>query len=68
MNLGWSEASAVNLYTVHDLYPLFASELLPALGAAVHRGIRWHYARPPVLGLELEIDGYAARQELVLAP
>lgn len=68
MNLGWSEASAVNLYTVHDLHPLFATDLLPALGAAAHRGIRWHYARPPVLGLELEIDGYAARQELELAP
>ena len=37
-------------------------------GAAAYRGIRWHYARPPVIGLELEIDGYAARQELVLAP
>src|SRR6185437_4789868 len=62
MNLGWSEASAVNLYTVHDMHPLFATDLLPALGAAAYRGIRWHYARPPVLGLELEIDGYAARQ------
>jgi hypothetical protein len=68
MNLQWSEASAVNLYTVHDLYPLFANDLLPALGAAAYRGIRWHYARPPVTGLELEIDGYAVRQELVIAP
>ncbi len=68
MKLGWSEASAVNLYTVHDMHPLFATDLLPALGTAAYRGIRWHYARPPVIGLELEIDGYAARQELVLAP
>ena len=68
MKLGWSEASAVNLYTVHDLHPLFANDLLPALGVAAYRGIRWHYARPPVIGLELEIDGYAARRELVLAP
>ncbi len=68
MKLGWSEASAVNLYTVHDLFPLFESELLKALGPAGYRGVRWHYARPPVLGLELEIDAYAAREELVLAP
>jgi hypothetical protein len=68
MKLGWSEASAVNLYTVHDVHPLFETDLLPALGAAAYRGVRWHYARPPVIGLELEIDGYAARQELVLAP
>ena len=39
MKLGWSEASAVNLYTVHDLHPLFASDLLPALGDG---GVSWH--------------------------
>lgn len=64
---GWDDATAVNLYTVHDMYPLLGSTLLPAFGAAGHRGLRWHYARPPVAGLELEIDGYAARQDLVLA-
>ena len=68
MKLEWSEASAVNLYTVHDLHPLFATDLLPALGVAANRGLRWHYARPPVIGLEMEIDCYAAREELVLAP
>jgi hypothetical protein len=68
MGLRWADASSVNLYTVHDLYPLFSGDLLPELGAAAYRGIRWHYSRPPVIGLELEIDGYAAREELVLAP
>lgn len=63
---GWDDATAVNLYTVRDMYPLLGSTLLPALGVAGRRGLRWHYARPPVTGLELEIDGYAARQELVL--
>ncbi len=64
---GWSDATAVNLYTVRDAYPLFAQALLPALGAGGQRGVRWHYARPPVIGLELEIDGYAACRELVAA-
>ncbi len=66
MKVGWKDASAVNLYTVQDLHPLFATDVLPVLGVASHRGIRWHYARPPVVGLELEIDGYAAHRELVL--
>jgi hypothetical protein len=66
MKVGWKDASGVNLYTVHDLHPIFATDLLPALGPAGQRGIRWHYARPPVVGLELEIDGYAAHRELVL--
>jgi hypothetical protein len=68
MKLAWNDATAVNLYTVQDVHPLFASDLLPALGSAAYRGIRWHFARPPVQGLELEIDCYAAREELVLAP
>jgi len=68
MKLSWNDTTAVNLYTVHDLHPLFAADLLPALGSAGYRGIRWHFARPPVQGLELEIDCYAAREELVLNP
>src|SRR5215831_8812673 len=66
MKAAWNDATAVNLYTVHDLHPLIATDLLPALGSAGHRGIRWHFARPPVQGLELEIDCYAARQELIV--
>jgi hypothetical protein len=67
MKVEWNDTSGVNLYTVQDVHPIFATELLPALKSASQRGIRWHYARPPVVGLELEIDGYSVRQELVLA-
>ena len=66
MKLEWKDASAVNMYTVHDLHPLFATDLIPTIGEAAWRGIRWHYSRPPVVGLELEIDCYAARDELML--
>ena len=66
MKLEWKDTSAVNLYTIHDLHPLFAADLLPTIGEAARRGIRWHYSRPPVIGLELEIDCYAARDELIL--
>ena len=66
MKLEWKDTTAVNLYTIHDLHPLFATELLPAIGAAAWRGIRWHYSRPPVVGLELEIDCYGACDELIL--
>ena len=68
MKLQWRDASAINLYTIHDLHPLFATDLIPTIGEAAFRGIRWHYSRPPVVGLELEIDCYAARDELILKP
>jgi hypothetical protein len=68
MKLEWKDASALNLYTIHDVQPLFSTDLIPAIGEAAFRGIRWHYSRPPVIGLELEIDCYAARDEVILKP
>ena len=66
MKLNWQMATAVNVYSVFDVYPLFSQLLLPELGAASHAGITWYYARPPVNGLELEMDVRAVRTELVL--
>jgi hypothetical protein len=58
----WAQAAAINVYGVHDLHPLMASTMLPALGLGALSGINWHYARPPVTGLELEMDGWAVRR------
>ena len=51
---GWAEASAVQVYTVHDLHP-FLSDEIARRGAAQH-GLTWHFARPPVIGLEYQMD------------
>jgi hypothetical protein len=66
MSLSWQDATAINLYTIHDGHPLMVSTLIPALGGASQAGITWHYARPPVTGLELEIDLHAVRRELIV--
>jgi hypothetical protein len=58
--------TGVNLYTVHDLHPLLPSILIPLLGAASGLGITWYHARPPVGGLEVEVDARAVGTELVL--
>ena len=68
LKLDWDQATAVNLYTVHEVHHVLAPMLLPALGAAAQVGVNWHYSRPPVIGLEVEIDAHAVRRELVLAP
>jgi hypothetical protein len=65
--LTWGDATAINLYTVHDAHPVIASTILPAIGAAAHRGITWHYSRPPIIAMELEIDAHATMQEIVIA-
>jgi hypothetical protein len=62
---GWDSATCVQVYTVHDIHPFLASEIA-ARGAARH-GVTWHYCRPPVVGLEYEMDVRAVLTERVLA-
>lgn len=50
----WADCTAAQVYTVHDLHPFLADEIVRR-GAAEH-GLAWHYARPPVIGLEYEMD------------
>ncbi|MGH8012930.1 MAG: 2-amino-5-chloromuconate deaminase CnbZ [Candidatus Binataceae bacterium] len=66
MRMDWSSISAVNLYTVHNIYPLMATTIAQALGVASRYGVNWINARPPVTGLDLEMDARAIRHELVL--
>jgi hypothetical protein len=61
----WSSATAVQVYTVHDIYPFLATEVV-ARGAARH-GLTWHFCRPPVIGLEYEMDCRAVARERVIA-
>lgn len=50
----WADTTATQVYTVYDLHWHLADEIVRR-GAAQH-GLTWHYARPPVEGLEYEID------------
>ena len=50
----WSDTTAAQLYTVYDPHPFMADEIVRR-GAARH-GLRWHFARPPVRGLDYEMD------------
>ncbi|MDA1100105.1 MAG: hypothetical protein O2967_14090 [Proteobacteria bacterium] len=54
LGVGWADAGVSQVYTVYDLYPFFASEII-ARGAAA-AGLTWYYARPPVTGLDYEMD------------
>ena len=67
LQLGWDQATAVNLYTVHEVHHVLASILLPAIGSAAQVGVNWHYSRPPVIGLEVELDAHAVRREQILS-
>jgi hypothetical protein len=61
---GWGSTTAVQVYTVHDLHPFLGSEIVTR-GAARH-GLTWQFCRPPVIGLEYEMDCRAVAAERVI--
>jgi hypothetical protein len=46
--------TATQVYTIFDIHPLFADEIVRR--AATPGGLTWHFARPAVQGLDLEMD------------
>lgn len=64
LGFGWRDATGVQAYTVHDLHPFLASEIV-ARGAARH-GLTWHFCRPPVVDLEFEMDCRGVAVERVI--
>jgi hypothetical protein len=54
--LSWSDARQAQLYTGHVLSADLVAEVLRGIGPAAAHGLTWHLSRPPVAGLEIEID------------
>ena len=61
---GWADVTATQVYTVRDIHPLLADELVAR--GAMPAGLTWHYARPPVEGLDYEMDVRGLAREIVL--
>ena len=57
LGVQWTDATGVQLYTVHDVQPLVADLILPRIGAAARLGIEWHHAYPPGVQVEIGIRG-----------
>ncbi len=54
LGASWREATAVQVYTVHDILSILSGEILPRAGNGA--GFTWHYCRPPIEELEYEMD------------
>ncbi|HRJ43904.1 MAG: hypothetical protein KJZ86_06965 [Caldilineaceae bacterium] len=63
LGVAWADVSGVGVYTVQPLHPLLDSTLLVSLHEATSCGIHWHYSRPPIAGLEFEMDLRGVRVE-----
>ena len=64
LSFGWADTTATQVYTVHDLHPFLADEIVRR--GAAQSGLTWHYARPPVRELEYEMDCRAVSRESVV--
>jgi hypothetical protein len=64
LGLGWADTTATQVYTVRDLYPFLADEIVRR--GAARSGLTWHYARPPVQELEFEMDCRSVGRESVV--
>jgi len=54
MGVAWADTTDTQLYTVHDIYPFLADEIVRR--GAARCGLTWHYCRPPVVDLDYEMD------------
>jgi hypothetical protein len=66
LGFGWADASYVQAHTVRDIGAAAAGEIFKA--GVAPAGLTWNYCRPPVVGLEFEMDVRSAASEIVLAP
>jgi len=54
LGFGWKDTTVTQLYTIHDIHPFLADEIVQR--GAARSGLTWHYNRPPVRDLEYEMD------------
>jgi hypothetical protein len=62
----WPLVNAIDVYTVHSLDSILPDLVLKRAGHAGIHGVRWHFSRPPITGIEFEMDLRGTRTELHL--
>ena len=64
LGFGWQDAVSTQAYTVQNVGHLIGEEL--ARRGAMEAGLVWYYVRPPVIGLEYEMDVRGTARELII--
>jgi hypothetical protein len=64
LGFDWKDAITTQAYTVYDIGPLMADEFVRR--GIAPGGVSWHFCRPPVEGLDYEMDVRGAAQEIVI--
>jgi hypothetical protein len=62
----WSRVTVIDVYTAYPIHNFLVDELLASAGPAAIHGVRWFPSRPPIQGLEFELDMRGVNRELVI--
>jgi hypothetical protein len=65
LGFGWRDATHVELYSGVEI-PGALAMFAERAESVSPRGLRWHYGRPPVTGLEVELEARAVLREEVV--
>ncbi len=66
LGANWNQVTTTNIYTEHDVNALLGAEILPHIRPAGQYGVTWHYARPPIVSIEYEMDVLGGVRESVM--
>lgn len=66
LGMEWSSVTGVNVYTSAENGDWLASELLPRMGMYEVHGIHWYLSRPPIIGLDFEMDLLGVQRKIWL--
>jgi len=66
LGVSWNDVTASEIYTVHEIRPFVDEELLKRMGEGGAHGLTWHYSRPPIEGIEYEMDLRGCVTEFVI--
>ncbi|MCI0430274.1 MAG: hypothetical protein L0210_07005 [Rhodospirillales bacterium] len=64
LGFGWHDATATQVYTIRDFHSFAADEMVSSGAASM--GLTWQFCRPPIIGLEFEMDCRGIQFERVI--
>lgn len=68
LGVGWVDVTTIDIYTAQPIEAFVGDTVLRPAGAAAIHGVHWFPSRPPVIGLEYEMDLRGVVRELLLNP
>jgi hypothetical protein len=62
----WPDVTMIDIYTAEPIEPYLAQTILTPAGSAAIHGVRWFPSRPPIAGLEYEMDLHGVVRDITV--